>query len=109
VGGLEWKDCTSYSRGDEERKPTCFEIVLGGRRVVIVWGHRYLPGTWSGSIYGLIENYDLKLTNYSDIVQAKKKMLIKAAALFSSALKDCKEALSNLSKRPLGYEPNRLL
>lgn len=42
---IEWKDVTSYQRG-QERKATCWEIDDRLVRVTIVWGHRDRPGMW---------------------------------------------------------------
>lgn len=37
----EWNDCTTYSRGDKERVPTCFEIKHGWLRICITSDHIY--------------------------------------------------------------------
>ena len=45
---MEWKDTSSYRRGDTERKPTCWTIEDPERllRVVVVYGHVHAPGHW---------------------------------------------------------------
>jgi len=41
-----WKDITSYSQGDKERKPTSFEAVSGDLRIVITSSHISYKGDW---------------------------------------------------------------
>lgn len=41
-----WKDITSYSQGDKERKPTSFEAVSGELRIYITSGHISYRGEW---------------------------------------------------------------
>jgi len=41
-----WKDVTSYSQGDKERKPTSFEVVSGDLRIYITSGHISYRGDW---------------------------------------------------------------
>ena len=37
--GITWRDATTYSRGDEERKPTLWEATPRGVRITITNGH----------------------------------------------------------------------
>jgi hypothetical protein len=41
-----WYDSTIYSRGDTERKPTCWTFDTGMLRITVVSGHRGYPGGW---------------------------------------------------------------
>ena len=41
-----WKNVTSYSRGDKERKPTSFEVASGKLRIYITCGHISYRGEW---------------------------------------------------------------
>lgn len=41
-----WKDVTSYSRSDTERKPTSFAAVEGQLRITITCGHIYHRPQW---------------------------------------------------------------
>lgn len=41
-----WKDITSYSRDDKERKPQTFEKGVGDLRIVITCGHIYHRPNW---------------------------------------------------------------
>lgn len=44
---LQWKDISSYSKGDKERVPTAWELQLSRRvRIVVVRGHIYRPDSW---------------------------------------------------------------
>ena len=44
---MDWKDCTSYSRGNKERIPTAFELRFpSGLLLVIMSGHIYYKGEW---------------------------------------------------------------
>lgn len=43
---MEWKDITSYSRDDKERKPTGFGIEEGPLRISITCGHIYHRPNW---------------------------------------------------------------
>jgi hypothetical protein len=42
----DWKDITSYSRGDKERIPTIFSLNAGNFRIVIMNSHIYYKGLW---------------------------------------------------------------
>ena len=41
-----WKDATSYSQGDKERKPTSFEVASGELRIYITCRHISYRGEW---------------------------------------------------------------
>lgn len=45
---MEWKDTSSYKRGDTVRQPTCWTIEDPKKllRVVVVHGHVHAPGHW---------------------------------------------------------------
>lgn len=43
----DWKDITSYSRGDKDRTPTTWALQLGGGlRITVTKGHIYYQGIW---------------------------------------------------------------
>ena len=50
---MNWKDCTTYSRNDKERKPTTFEISHGGLRICVTNGHIHYRGQWVMHCYAL--------------------------------------------------------
>lgn len=41
-----WKDTTSYSQGDKERKQTTYTTESGRIRITITCAHIYYPGQW---------------------------------------------------------------
>lgn len=59
---MEWKDTTSYSRSDVERKPTTFSAQCGPMRLVVTSGHIRYPGRWVAHGFPLFENKELKAT-----------------------------------------------
>jgi hypothetical protein len=42
---MEWKDVTSYSRG-QDRVPTAWETRAGELRIVVTRKHIHAPGNW---------------------------------------------------------------
>lgn len=42
----KWKDCTSYSRSDTEKKPSVWEIESGSIRIAVTKSHIRCPGIW---------------------------------------------------------------
>lgn len=43
----EWKDTSSYSRDDKERKPFTWSLTLGDRLgIAVTCGHIHFPGSW---------------------------------------------------------------
>lgn len=56
---MQWKDNTSYTRG-EERIPRTWEATHGPVRLVVLQKHRHNPGYWTMHGYGLgIDTLDL--------------------------------------------------
>ena len=43
---MEWKDVTTYSRGQKERTPTAWQISSGTPRVYITNDHLHYKGLW---------------------------------------------------------------
>ncbi len=44
---MDWKNTTSYSRGDKERKPTTWTLHGNtGKRITITCNHIHYPGEW---------------------------------------------------------------
>lgn len=68
-----WKDATSYSRGDKDRTPTVLEINLGAYRLVVMSSHIYYPGKWVMTLRPLIESpFEL---NVETLEEAKVKAI----------------------------------
>lgn len=42
----QWKDATSYQRGDKERIPTAYELKLTGLRIYITCAHIHHEPDW---------------------------------------------------------------
>jgi hypothetical protein len=42
---MEWKDTTSYSRG-QDRVPSAWQTTAGDLRIAVVRKHIHAPGTW---------------------------------------------------------------
>lgn len=72
----KWEDITSYSRGDEKRKPKTFEIRFGHFRTVLHWNTRWEPKEWLLSVYGMFEQESIGVKNYEDILLAQEKALL---------------------------------
>lgn len=41
-----WKDTTSYSRSDVDRKPSCFSAKSGSLNITVTNGHIHYKGKW---------------------------------------------------------------
>lgn len=41
-----WKDTTTYSRGDKERKPSEWTWEKGKLKITVLTGHMYYPNRW---------------------------------------------------------------
>jgi len=68
---LEWKDTTSYSRGDKERIPRILEIKVEGLRIVV---HRIIHyPEWYVSCYDL--NIEDRCLYVDDLYEAKIKAI----------------------------------
>lgn len=72
----EWKDCTSYSRGDTKRIPTTFEAKAGPVRLCVTSGHIYYRGQWVGHAFPLFQDRLLKAST-RDEAQAELVGLVK--------------------------------
>lgn len=42
----KWKDVTTYSRSDKERKPSAWALKIGKLRITVVRNHIYFRGQW---------------------------------------------------------------
>ena len=59
---MEWKDVSSYSRGDTSRKPNTFSAQCGPMRLVVLTGYIHHPGKWVTHAFPLFESRVLKAT-----------------------------------------------
>ena len=72
---MEWKDTTSYSRG-QERIPTCWTAKIGNLRVSILIGHDYYPDEWVMYCHPFFDIYPLNV-NTKEQAQAAALALVK--------------------------------
>lgn len=79
-GVTQWRDCTSYSRGDKERVPTSYEIKHGWLRICITCGHIYHRPKWvlhCGALgidskrITVLDNYQFTADDDLDTVKAR--------------------------------------
>lgn len=57
---MDWKDITTFSRGQADRTPTTFEKRCGPVRLVVTSGHIHYPGKWVAHGFPLFESKPLK-------------------------------------------------
>ncbi|WHZ35773.1 hypothetical protein [Sagittula sp. MA-2] len=75
----EWKDATSYRRG-EERNPRTWAVKSGVVRLVVMKDNVNNPGFWTMHAYGLgIEDYDIKLPS-DQPAELAQRMAVNIAA-----------------------------
>lgn len=81
---MEWKDATSYSRGQVDRTPTTFAARCGPMRLVVTSSHLHYPGEWVAHAFPLFENKALAATTreeaQAEVVQMVHDWLSAAAA-----------------------------
>lgn len=81
---MQWKDETSYSRGDKERVPTTFTATCGPLMLAVTSGHVYYPGRWVGHCRPLFDTKPLKATSreeaQAEVVQLAREWMNAAAA-----------------------------
>lgn len=75
---MQWKDITSYSRGDKERKPTTFEARAGGLRIVVVYGHIDYRQQWTLWCKPFYDNYPLEGVTTAEDAQFEARQLVRA-------------------------------
>jgi len=85
---IEWKDATSYSRGEDHSSPRCWELQLEKFRLVIVYGHIYYPKEWVVHFYPLFDTFPLK-------AHSEKEAKIEALELVIPMIKKCLDDLSS--------------
>lgn len=66
---LTWKDITSFSQEDKERKPTCWEANVGGLRITITNGHLHCPGEWVMHCRPWFNTYPLKVDTREEAME----------------------------------------
>jgi hypothetical protein len=72
----EWKDITSYSQGQVDRKPTILQYKTPHITLSIVWNHRNYPDEWVMNCFDIrMEQERLNLDSYDEIDYAKEKAI----------------------------------
>jgi hypothetical protein len=84
---MQWKDETSYSRGDKERVPTTFAAICGPLKLVVTSGHVHYPGRWVARCH-LFDTKPLKATSreeaQAEVVQLAREWVNAASAGLNS-------------------------
>jgi len=87
-----WKDVTSYSRGDQERKPRAFEIQIAKTfRLVVVWNHRDYPNEWIYHLNPVFTCARLNIDKYEYLEAAKAGALMRVKRLFNQSVVELSE------------------
>jgi hypothetical protein len=90
-----WKNVTSYSQGEKDRRPRSLELKFPhGFRLVIVWNHLYYPGEWVCHFTPLFECCRLDLDEYEDVELAKQMAVQRVERMFRECLVYAEEAAS---------------
>lgn len=83
---MQWKDETSYSRGDKERVPTTFAAQCGPMKLVVTSSHIHFPGRWVAHCHPLFATKPLDAATKED-AQAQAVLLAREwLSVASSAL-----------------------
>jgi len=73
---MEWKDATTYSRDNKERKQTAWELTLPSLRIWVSKGHKNHPGEFVMHCFALgIESKRLNLKEDANIEDVKEKAI----------------------------------
>lgn len=84
---MEWKDVTTYSRGDKERKPTTWEIKGGSLKIDVTCGYIHRKGEWIMHCFAVgIDTYHLKYAETKE--QAQEAALRMVRTKIQSMLED---------------------
>jgi len=86
-----WKDVSSYSQSDKERKPNTFACTVGGFRLGVWWNSRFEPFCWVGYMHGIFDNDYFNELSYDKLPQAKAAVVKKAEIIAKSILTDLKK------------------
>lgn len=82
-----WKDITSYSRGDEERIPTTFELDKKVLRICVTSGHRDYKHSW------IMHCYQLQIDTRELSAKTLEKAQIEAVKIANDCLNELKSSL----------------
>lgn len=98
----EWKDATSYSRGQRGSiEPTAWETTIGKCRIWISKGHRYYPGEWVMNAWG-VHVEEKRLGDDTLDLETVKGMALRVARRKARSIS---EEMAGLAKRIEAEEP----
>lgn len=85
---MNWKDTTSYSRTDKERKATTWETDIGTLKICVTKGHIYYPNLWVMHCHDVrIDTMPLQKANSETEAQEMAIQIVRArVAKWQSAL-----------------------
>jgi hypothetical protein len=96
---IEWKDATTYSQSDKERKPTAWEVDHDGLRIHITCDHARYPKIWIMSCYRAgFKEYELK--ECATAHQAKGQALARIKSRLAALLRAVNE-IENGTPKPV--------
>jgi hypothetical protein len=82
-----WKDATSYSQNDKEKKPVTFEAEHGPLRVTVTCGHIYYPGKWIMHCFSLnMKEVELKAKSREQAQQEALDLIARRLGYLNAAL-----------------------
>lgn len=83
----QWKDITTYSRGDTDRNPHCWQVKIGKFKVTILNNHRDYNGIYVMHLDPhLIDTRPLSVA--FSLEDAKQQALDVARGIFEEALRE---------------------
>jgi hypothetical protein len=81
---IEWKDETSYSRGENPRVPKTFVARCGPLKLVVTCGHIHSPGRWVAHCHPIFDTKTIDATSreeaQAEVVRLAREWLSAAAA-----------------------------
>jgi hypothetical protein len=92
---IEWKDVSSYSRGESGKKePNAWACMVGGLKIVVVSAHIYNPDRWSLKCNPWFDLKDLDLPSFVKAEEAQKEALRLVRTKLQKSLDHINETLS---------------
>ena len=86
---MEWKDTTSYSKGDKDRIPSSWSANIGKLRIVVVSNHIHYPGRWVLHCSPFFNTHELKVdTKEQAQAEAARLVKIEIAAIIADLEKE---------------------
>lgn len=93
---MEWKDTTSYSRGEKERKPNTWTVKNGGVSITVTCGHIHHPGAWIMHCSSV--GMDTRYINAKSLEEAKAIAVDDVLTILRGRAKAVEEIAQNMNK-----------